>query len=103
MIFLGTFVLTLAACKAVPVDHNRGELIASEGVKAIFEETEEGDEIRVTRGDNIRCERQRRVGTHLINKVCMTKDEWDLRERKTRDVTRRFREGRPCVDCGGDG
>jgi hypothetical protein len=93
-IAIATLVLMLSACKSVPENLNSGELIASAGVRAFFDDPNVD---AVEAGSKISCKRERRVGTHMIFKVCMTKEEWKDRELATRDMHRRYRETNPCT------
>lgn len=85
--------VVLAGCKAVPVDLNHGELVASEGVRKIFEE-ENVDAVEA--GERVRCERRRRTGTHMVQRLCMTIDEWDEHYRRIREVAYN-RLNQPCI------
>lgn len=67
-----------------PIDPNRGELIASPGVQAIFDD-EDVDIAEAT--DRVRCERIMRVGTHLIERYCYTVPEQDEEERRIDRIT----------------
>jgi len=93
-LLIAVALATLCACKAVPMDPNAGELIASEGVRKIFAE-EDWDAIEAD-GERIRCERHRRVGTHMVQRVCMTVAEWEARKRGTERVVY-DRLNQPCV------
>ncbi|MFK7954632.1 MAG: hypothetical protein AB8B96_00925 [Lysobacterales bacterium] len=84
----------LAACQSVPLDStlNGHELVASAGVMDYFADPSVSE---VEARENIVCRRHRRVGTHMISKVCMTRDEWEFRARRTQEV----QEGRMSPGC----
>ncbi|MEM9533690.1 MAG: hypothetical protein AAGA23_22400 [Pseudomonadota bacterium] len=94
------FVLTIAAaslllagCQSVPVDANQtGELVVSRGVAEYFED-EETDQVVAGQGNDIKCIRERRVGTHMVTRICRTKSEWAAMYRQTQDVHRRRMTG----------
>ena len=97
-------VLLAAGCAHRNENVNRGELVVSERVKRYFAENPEVDTLETNGGSggdqSIRCERQRRVGTHRVVRVCRTRAEWrQLRE----DTERLWREDHmlriPCPDC----
>ena len=88
-------IVGLAGCQSVPENVNRGELVASAGVRAMFEDP--GIDA-VEAGERVRCERYRRVGTHLIQRVCMTMEEWELKERHTQEEVRDLYETSPCIN-----
>lgn len=75
--------LGLSACTSVPLNSNivAHEIVASAGVMDYFSDPEVSS---VEASGAITCRRHKRVGTHLITKVCMTNDEWQDRARRTR-------------------
>ena len=68
------------ACTAVPPKQNMGELIASDGVRALFEKAPELAVLQAD-GTRVKCRQIKRVGTHIHSRMCMTVDEWAARER----------------------
>ncbi|MEM6576262.1 MAG: hypothetical protein AAF736_18440 [Pseudomonadota bacterium] len=88
----------LTACQTVPVDTNKGELVASPGVQRYFAENENIGEIVVNNDSDIRCERQRKTGTHMVVRVCRTKLEWKQLEEQTRYQAERRLIGGACGD-----
>ncbi len=100
---LGFLALTLAACQSVPVDTNHGELIASPGVKALFEQNEGINEIVVKDDSDLKCVRERRVGTHMVMRICRTKVEWQQLAEQTRYQHERRAIGGACGDTRGAG
>lgn len=91
---IASMSLMLGACTAVPVDQNRGELVVSKKVAQYFED-DEVDQLVAGQGNDIKCVRHRRVGTHLITRVCRTRQEWDDLHRETQE-THRDRMMGPC-------
>ncbi|MEM7705673.1 MAG: hypothetical protein AAF358_08990 [Pseudomonadota bacterium] len=89
---------SLTACKTVPVDTNKGELLTSPGVQRYFSENENIGEIVVNDESDIRCERQRKTGTHMIVRVCRTKLEWKQLADQTRYQQERRLIGGACGD-----
>ncbi len=83
-------------CRSVPLNSNlqADQLLASPGVLAYFTDP---DVDVVEASGNITCRRHRRVGTHLISKVCRTNDEWADLERKTRETHMDHRTAPICV------
>ncbi len=96
-------VAGLTACQTVPVDTNKGELVASPGVQRYFAQNENIGEIVVNNDSDIRCERHRRTGTHMIVRVCRTKLEWKQLEEQTRYQQERRLIGGACGDTRGAG
>ena len=92
--FVVTLLMLVAGCKAVPVDNSRGGLVVSRQVAEYFED-EEVDQLIAGQGNDIRCVRERRVGTHLVTRICRTKSEWADLHRQTQDAHRRRLNG-PC-------
>lgn len=88
----------LSACQTIPADTNRGELITSPGVQRYFAENDNIDEIVVKDDSDIRCVRERRVGTHMVMRVCRTKVEWKQLEELSRYQAERRSIGGPCGD-----
>ncbi|MEM1091214.1 MAG: hypothetical protein AAF736_15355 [Pseudomonadota bacterium] len=81
---LALFVL-LSGCKSVPLDSslNGYDLVASPGVMAYFSDP---SVTALEVGKNVVCRRHRRVGTHLMTKVCMTQEEYQDRTRHTQET-----------------
>ncbi|MEM9531116.1 MAG: hypothetical protein AAGA23_09355 [Pseudomonadota bacterium] len=104
-VFLSALACTflLSACQTVPVDNTQGELIASEGVRQYFAENENVGEIVVNNDSDIRCVRNRRVGTHMVVRVCRTKAEWDELRRGTEQQQRRRLYAGGCGDTSTTG
>lgn len=73
-----------SGCKLVPPGASQGKFVASQGIKDMFADPEV--DVIVDNGDRIRCERQKRLGTHFHTKVCMTVDEWQERKRRQREL-----------------
>lgn len=83
------------------------KLAVSQGVQKIFDENPELESIEsgaVADGDVVVCRLQRRVGSHMGLRVCMTRNEW---RQKESDSNRIMREDmalrRGCVAAGGRG
>ena len=74
----------LAACQTVPPNTAQGRLVASQGVIAYFDDPEV-TQLIAGQGNDIKCERNRRVGTHLIVRVCRTRTEWEDLKRQTKE------------------
>jgi len=88
----------LSGCSIVPPDVNRGELVASAGVRQIFED---GELDAIEAGERVRCERQRRVGTHRVTRLCMTIAEWEDHDRRLQETLRQREMLNRCVPTGG--
>ena len=73
-------VVVTSACAAVPPKQNMGELIASEGVREMFEKDPTLAVLHAD-GTRVKCRQIKRVGTHIHSRMCMTVDEWASRER----------------------
>lgn len=104
-LYIALILLALAGCTATPVDHNQGQLYASEGVKKILDE-EGVDSLDTEEEPRIKCVREKILGSHRIQKTCMTIDEWEARQEDTqRDLYNRRRGtcGAGGPGCGGDG
>ena len=72
LVVLALCTLICACANTGPVDPNRGNLIATEGVRQVFED----DTVDVAEAtDRIKCRHVYRVGTHLIQRLCVTTDE----------------------------
>ncbi len=93
----------LSACQSVPVDTNRGELVTSPGVQRYFEQNQDVQEIVVKNDSDIKCVRERRVGTHMVTRICRTKVEWAALEEQTRYQQERRSIGGACGDTRGGG
>ena len=74
--------ILLSACASqAPINPNRGNLIATEGVRKIFED-ESVDVAEAS--DQVRCRHVYRVGTHLTQRMCWTKEEQEADEARHR-------------------
>lgn len=83
-LLLVVIAVTVSGCKLVPPGASQGKFVASQGVKDMFDDPDV--DVIVDNGDRIRCERQKRLGTHRHTKVCMTIAEWDERKRRQREL-----------------
>lgn len=107
---LAIVMLTLALCACAARSDSPGatsNLVVSEGVKQIFEDNPEIASLEngaTADGDVVLCRLQRRLGSHLGVRVCMTRNEW---RQKELDSARIMREDmdlrRGCVSPGGRG
>lgn len=98
-------LLLMAGCAATPTDPNAGKLYASEGVRNILDE-KGVDSLDTEEEPRIKCVREKILGSHRVQRTCMTVDEWDAREQDTqRDLYNRRRGtcGQGGPGCGGDG
>ncbi|MFK7955512.1 MAG: hypothetical protein AB8B96_05405 [Lysobacterales bacterium] len=100
---LTSMALALSACQSVPVDTNRGALVTTPGVQRVFEQNQDVQEIVVKDDSDIRCIRERRVGTHMVTRICRTKVEWAALEEQTRYQHERRSIGGACGDTRGGG
>lgn len=89
----------LGGCSSVPKQEsvNRGELQVSQAVAAYFEDPTVG-EIVVGEDSDIRCIRQRRTGTHMVVRICRTKEEWKELQQRTQEVHQQRTSFGPCGD-----
>ena len=88
-------VLLLAACQAAPPKQNAGRLIASDGVRQMFEDNPDMD-VLMADGARVKCRQVQRVGSHIHGRMCMTVDEWAERERALEQTKQRMLAG-ACV------
>jgi hypothetical protein len=99
--FLSVLML-LAGCQSIPLDANiqADELVASAGVMNYFADPNV-DLAEASR--NITCKRHKLVGSHLISKVCRTREEWAELARNTRDMQQDHRAFQPCNASAANG
>ena len=108
LFILALLVVALGACAT----HSEGpgankKLLVSDGVKQIFEDNPDLASIEdgaTADGDVVLCRLQRRLGSHLGTRVCMTRNEWRQREADSNRIMREdmaLRRG--CVAAGGRG
>lgn len=83
-LLLLVIAVTFSGCTMVPPGASQGKFVASQGVRDMFDDPDV--EVIVDNGDRIRCERQKRLGTHFHTKVCMTITEWEERKRRQREL-----------------
>lgn len=72
--------LGIGACASNgPVDPNRGEIISTPGVRAVFEDSD----VDVAEAkEEVRCERITKTGTHRVFRYCYTVAEEDDRNQR---------------------
>lgn len=97
--------LITAGCQSTPtIEQERekslvGELVVSLGVRRLFEDPEL---VQLEAGVNndVKCIRERHVGTHMVKRICRTKSEWDYLANQTRET---HQQNRVAGVCGGGG
>ena len=94
----------LSGCQSTPTYEQErekkltGDLVVSAGVRRLFDDDPEVDQL-VAGGDNdIKCIRERRVGTHMVKRICRTKGEWDYLKQQTKET---HQQNRMAGVCGG--
>lgn len=108
---LFTLVLLVVALSACATRYEgpgaAHKLAVSQGVKQIFEDNPDLESVEsgaTADGDVVICRLQRRLGSHLGTRVCMTRNEWRQREADSNRIMREdmaLRRG--CVAAGGRG
>ena len=95
--------IVLAGCQSTPkLEQERekkmnGDLVVSLGVRRLFEDPEV-DQLVAGVDNTVKCVRERRVGTHMVKRICRTKAEWDYLKRQTRET---HQQNRMVGVCGG--
>ena len=97
----GLCVMLATACASQgPIDPNRGLLVASDGVKAIFDD----ESVDVAEAvDDVRCERTMIVGSHLIRRYCYTLPEAERLEERVKEFRLKFMQHQPKPSLGSGG
>ena len=94
--------LIAAGCQTTPtVEQQReksmqGELVVSLGVRRLFEDPEV-EQLIAGVDNEIKCVRERRVGTHMVMRVCRTKGEWKYLADQTQET---YKKNRMAGVCG---
>jgi hypothetical protein len=96
---LATLPLALAACVSTadrPMNDGEATFVSQE-VRKIVEKSEEGL-VDTREFPDIRCRRFKRVGSHMVNRYCYTKDEEDEALQRNHDTMRDRWAKQPCLD-----
>ena len=99
---IATLLLALGCQSVRTVEQQRerslqGELVVSPGVRRLFDDPEV-DQLIAGVGNEVKCIRERRVGTHMVMRICRTKDEWAYLAQQTRET---YQQNRMFGVCGG--
>lgn len=98
--YLCLAMLAAACASNGPIDPNRGLLVASDGVKAIFDD----ESVDVAEAvDDVRCERTMIVGSHLIRRYCYTLPEAERLEERVKEFRLKFMQNQPKPSLGSGG
>ncbi len=98
-------VAALAGCQTAPPQPVDEQLVASQAVVDYFDDPEV-EQVIAGQGNDVKCVRHRRVGTHLIVRVCRTKAEWAKVKEQERENAQKIRDRclvAPDDLCGGLG
>ena len=99
---LVTAILITTGCQSVPtIDRERekaltGDLVVSLGVRRLFDDPEV-EQLVAGNGNDIKCVVERRVGTHMVMRVCRTRDEWEYLAEQTAET---YKKNRMVGVCG---